>query len=695
MRNERTEQGKKFWKALKKRKRGQEKVGQLEATKKRMLLTARQFIMAYKPETVVAWRSFLVPSEIFYATGILPFTPESACALVAQDQPTTRKLIQEAEENQYEPKLCSFLKTIIGGAYEGIMPTPDFVVASPSFCGGIGSILRDASKYYGSDFFYLNIPLDSNTSESIKYVANQLRKLIELLCEKTGISVKEVEKERLPRTIELSNQAANYWKQAGELRQAIPSPISGREALGYATILSQHWGCEEIVEIYKLLCLELKGRVERRIAAVPNETLRLFWLHLSPYYSSELLEFIESQGAVIAFEEINYPFRYEMNPNDPYRALAREILVNAGRYRLFCLEWQKDIEYVLEKFKIDGVIHFGHDNCEWAKTTFPGVSNFLQKERKIPLLTLSGDCLIRERIELLRTRVQAFLEGLKAKQEAPNKIRDRSQKPLRTEDKKYFVGIDVGAATTKAVVINGEEELLGWSIFSTGSDNKRAIGRALKEALRIAGRLKPEKCSKIVATGVGRNNVTFAHREITEITCHTEGMRHFFPEIKTIIDIGGQDTKGILVDEAMFRMNDACAAGTGKFLEVIAHALEINLEELAKLDAEAKESLAISRMCTVFAQSEVVNLVAKGCLIEEIVRGVHEMVADRAIILLRQLSPKIIFPVAISGGVGINKGVVRAIERKIGKKILTPDNPQIIGALGAAIIAARNASDMN
>lgn len=689
--NDRLEQGKKFLEVLKGGEKKQEKIESLKATKQRIVLTAKQLLRAYKPETIVVWRSFLVPTEIFYATGVLPFTPEMACAAIAPNQPVIRKALQRAEGNQYEPKLCSFLKTIIGGMYEGIMPRPNLVIGSPSFCNGIGAILHDVSRYYGSDFFYLNIPLDSDSLETVEYLANQLRKLTVLLCDKTGISIKEVEEERLPRVIEFSNQAAKYWKQIEELRQSIPSPMSGREALDYATVLAQTWGSEEIVEIYKLLYSELKERIEAKIAAIPNETLRLLWLHLRPYYSDNILEILEEQGTIIAFEEVNYPSRGGMDSSNPYRSLAREILLNSGQYRI-SVKRGNDLVYLAGKFKVDGVIHFSHDNCEWTKMTFPGVSNFLQREKGIPLLNLSGDCLVKERSELLRTRLQAFLEGLKAKKEisTSHKIKDRYQRPLSVIDKEYFVGIDVGAATTKALILNGREEILGWSIFSTGSDNRKTIGRVLREAFRMTGDLSLKDCKKIVATGVGRGNVPFAHKTITEITCHTEGMKHFFSEVKTIVDIGGQDTKVIMVDEARFRMNDACAAGTGKFLETIAHALGVNLEELAKLDVEAKKALVLSRMCTVFAESEVVNLVAKGSLLEEIVRGVHEMVADRTITLLRQLSPKIISPVAISGGVAVNKGVVRAIERGIGEKILVPDNPQLIGALGAAIIAAQN-----
>lgn len=680
---DRLEQGKKFLEILRKGVKNS-KIKQLKATNKKVELTTRQFLKAYKQETILAWRTFLVPTEIFYATGVLPFTPEMFCAIISQNQSAMRKTFQKAEENQYESKLCSFLKNIIGGMYEGITPVPDIIISSPSFCNGIGSILYDASRYYGRDYFYLNIPLDVGSPEAINYLANQLKKLVLALCKKTGISIKEVEQQRLPQAIEFSNQAAKYWKQINKLRQNVPSPMSGREALDYAAVLSQNWGCQEIVEIYKLLCSELEDRVKKRIGAVPDEKLRLMWLHLRPYYSDKILEIIEKQNAAIVFEEVNFPSRNKMNTEKPYQSLAKEILSNSGRYRI-STQRAKYLVYLAKTYKVDGVIHFAHENCDWDKTTFPTVSYFLQQKHQVPLLNLNGDCLIAERDQLIKTRIQAFLEGLNTRREVVDRY--RMQRCSSIISKEFFTGIDIGATTTKTVILDNNRDIVGWSILATGSDNKRSIGRTLEQSLTMAGNLSQTKLKAIVATGVGRCNVPFSSKEITEITCHTQGIKYFFPDAKTIIDIGGQDTKVILIETGKFRMNDACAAGTGKFIETIAKTLNLNLNELAELDAKANKALILSRMCTVFAESEVVNLIAKGALLEEIIRGIHEMTADKAITLLRQLSSNFSLPIAMSGGVALNQGVVRAVERNLGTKIWVPDNPQLVGALGAAIIA--------
>lgn len=661
----------------------------LEATKRRREMTTRQLMEAYRPETVLAWRTFLIPTELCYATGVLPFTPEIACATLSRNQLAIAKAIERAEECQYDLKLCSFLKTMVGGGREDCLPTPDVIVASPCYCVEAGSVLYDMSKYYDCTFFYLNLPLHSVTPEAIEFVAGQLRTLTKLFCEKTGIGLEEVEKKRLPEAIELSDKAAKYWKAIEVLRHTIPSPMSGREALDYATVLSQAWGSEEIVEIYQLLRQEVGERVEKNITAVPNEAVRLLWLHLRPYYSNEIMRWIEEAGGVVAFEEINFPARLDMDPSDPYHSLAKEILTNAGSYRVFSDEWKGVVRYFIKDFRMDGAIHFNHENCGWIKTIFPELYHVLQGELKVPVLSVSGDCLVQGRTELLRTRVLAFLEGLKKQKEVRGaQTQKKILRKTQGVDREYFVGIDAGAATTKAVIIDSSLEIVGWGVFSTGSDNKEAAERALKEALKMADKQR-EDLIKIVVTGVGSVNIP-SHQDVTEITCHNVGMKNLFPNVRTIIDIGGQDTKAILVDENTFRMNDACAAGTGKFLEAVVRALEISWEELGKLDSLAGKALPISRMCAIFAESEIVSLVAKGSAIEEIVRGVHEMVGDKAIVLLKQLSREIVFPLAISGGVAKNQGVVRAIKRKVGGEILIPGNPQIVGAFGAAIIASRN-----
>ena len=252
-------------------------------------------------------------------------------------------------------------------------------------------------------------------------------------------------------------------------------------------------------------------------------------------------------------------------------------------------------------------------------------------------------------------------------------------------------GIDSGSLSTKAVIIDQSNRILAHMVLPTGGNNRDAALKVFTEALAQAN-LGKEDIGRIIATGYGRENIPFAHRHITEITCHAVGIHRLFPDTLTIIDIGGQDTKGIRIDSSgrveNFVMNDKCAAGTGRFLEVMANALGVSLQDLGQLSQQSVTSIKISSMCTVFAESEVVSLVAKGASVPDIVRGLHDAIAERSSILLKKLD--ILEPISMSGGVAKNKGMVKALEQKLNTAIRIPDYPQVVGALGAAIIAQKD-----
>lgn len=248
-------------------------------------------------------------------------------------------------------------------------------------------------------------------------------------------------------------------------------------------------------------------------------------------------------------------------------------------------------------------------------------------------------------------------------------------------------GIDVGSMTSEVVIMD-EGKILNYVIQPTGSNSKTAAEKAMAEALKACG-LKLTDLQHIVATGYGRINIGFATKRITEITCHGRGAYYLNSAVRTVIDIGGQDSKVIKLNAEGrvldFAMNDKCAAGTGRFLEVMAHALEVKLDNLSALSDQAKNVISISSMCTVFAESEVVSLIASGLPREDIARGLHQSVADRTAGLINRVGLE--EAVMITGGVAKNGAVVRALNEKLQTSIIIPTEPQITGALGAALLA--------
>ena len=251
----------------------------------------------------------------------------------------------------------------------------------------------------------------------------------------------------------------------------------------------------------------------------------------------------------------------------------------------------------------------------------------------------------------------------------------------------YYAGIDLGSITAKAVII-GNERVLASAITFSGYNSAETAHKVLAEALEKAD-LSPKDLTRLVATGYGRVRVPGADKQVTEITCHARGAYWLNPATRTIIDVGGQDSKGIALNDqgkvVDFVMNDKCAAGTGRFLEVMAHALEEDLDRFGELGLAAPRRAQISNTCTVFAESEVISQIAAGVPKDVIVAGIHEAIAARISGMVQRLAVR--DQVVMTGGVARNAGMARMLEEKLDRRILILPEAQITGAIGAALIA--------
>jgi predicted CoA-substrate-specific enzyme activase len=252
----------------------------------------------------------------------------------------------------------------------------------------------------------------------------------------------------------------------------------------------------------------------------------------------------------------------------------------------------------------------------------------------------------------------------------------------------YAAGVDVGSTQTKAIIINEAGQIAGRALIDTGANVVLAAERAFAEALKSASIQEPE-VEYVIGTGYGRYRVTFGNAQVTEISCHGRGAVQMFPRTRTVLDMGGQDTKAIRVSPAGeildFCMNDKCAAGTGRFLGAAATALDIPLNELGSVALRAERPVRISTTCTVFAESEVLSWLGKGKKIEDILLGVHQSIAARSIGLLRRVG--IEEEVTFTGGVARNVGMIEALNRGLGLKVNVSEESHFLGALGAALFA--------
>ncbi len=250
-------------------------------------------------------------------------------------------------------------------------------------------------------------------------------------------------------------------------------------------------------------------------------------------------------------------------------------------------------------------------------------------------------------------------------------------------------GCDVGSATGKAVVMK-DGEIASYIIIPSTTKPELTARRVMDEALGYLGIFSLDEVDYIVGTGYGRLKVPFANENVSEITCHARGAHWLCPTVRTVVDIGGQDCKVMSIDEKgnviEFVMNDRCAAGTGRFFEAMARALDCGLEGLSSLSLQSKNPATITSQCSVFAESEVITLINEGVELADIAAGLHNSIAGRLNSMVRKVG--LVEDVALTGGCAKNEGLAKALEEKLGVSVKKlPQDPQIAGAIGAALIA--------
>jgi len=251
----------------------------------------------------------------------------------------------------------------------------------------------------------------------------------------------------------------------------------------------------------------------------------------------------------------------------------------------------------------------------------------------------------------------------------------------------YTLGIDIGSTASKCVMLADGKEIVAKSLISVGAGTS-GPQRAIDEVLESAGK-KREEMAFVLATGYGRNSLmNYADKQMSELSCHAKGAHFLFPEVHTVIDIGGQDVKVLQIEDGImtnFAMNDKCAAGTGRFLDVMARVLEVDVKDLGRLGAMSTKYVGISSTCTVFAESEVISQLSMGTDKCDIINGIHKSVAGRVAGLAHRIGVR--DQVVMTGGVAQNQGIVKALQDELGHEIHTSPLTQYNGALGAALFA--------
>lgn len=331
-----------------------------------------------------------------------------------------------------------------------------------------------------------------------------------------------------------------------------------------------------------------------------------------------------------------------------------------------------------------GIIYHTIKFCDYYSFEY----TWLKEAASKPLLKIETDTTPQSSGQL-KTRLEAFGETIGV-QRMTKQTPDNAGAPMPfslSTKINYIAGIDSGSTSTDVVIMDCSHNILSSVIMATGMSASKSAQEALNRALKEAG-LAREQLGRIVATGYGRDIIDMEKETITEITCHAKGASFLFPGVRTIIDIGGQDSKVIRIDEngnvLNFIMNDKCAAGTGRFLEMQARALGLTMEEMSRIGLEWKNEVQISNMCTVFAESEVVSLVAKDTPAADIIHGLNSSVAAKTASLVRRGKGGPDY--AMTGGVSLNRGVVQCLEEVLHAPVKISGQSQLCGAIGAAIL---------
>ena len=424
----------------------------------------------------------------------------------------------------------------------------------------------------------------------------------------------------------------------------------------------------------------LKGKEEPQQNGVKDRSLNIGILGARA--NENIGKILEQRGANVAFDLTctGVGRRLFWDEKEPLKEYARGLL---SQFPCMRMEQAANRDELIRRYadSVDGIIYHTVQFCDNYAYEYAWLKDWLKK----PLLLLETDYTKQSYGQIL-TRIEAFLESLQ--KENMQKKERKPAKKMEGKNRMYVLGIDSGSTSTNAVIMDQDRKMKAFSVVRTGAKSGESAEKVLEDVLEKAG-LSREDISWIVSTGYGRVSIPFADENVTEISCHGKGAHYFNPQIRTILDIGGQDSKAIKLSEngevKDFVMNDKCAAGTGRFLEMIARTLEVSLDELGAIALTSTEEIEITSMCSVFAESEVISLIANNKEKKDISNGVCNAIAGKAYGLLRRVGLEPGF--MMTGGVAKNPGVVRAVEKKLGEKLYICEEPEIVGATGAALYA--------
>ena len=586
------------------------------------------------------------------------------------------------------PNMCSFSKAVLEEFekqdYEGMVFT--------SCCDSSRRLYDILCQQFPDKFFFcLDLPRKINDFAVTLYT-KQLQKLIDAYADFSGKTFSE------QKLLEICRECADEQKRIETGKKHDTKQKTANDAQNFDATAYQTTAPVDHTSISS-------GLADNPTADSPMNGLHIALVGARP--GSEIRQLITDHQAEITLDLTCTGIQrsYDLNSEQILPAYAHALLDQLPCMRMAAASNRQRILEAYED-RIDGIIYHTVKFCDIYAYEYTK----LHETSNLPILKIETDATAQCGGQIL-TRLEAFLESLRAQKgesmlfknkrqqsenystETQDAVSDTANaKTANTTDAPvYVMGLDSGSTSTNAVILNGNREIVASAVIRTGAKSGESAQRILEEILQKAN-LQRSDLTKIVSTGYGRVSIPFADENVTEISCHGKGAHYLNPEIRTILDIGGQDSKAIHLNEkgdvTDFVMNDKCAAGTGRFLEMMARTLEVDISELGPLSLKSTENIEISSMCSVFAESEVISLIARNKETSDIAHGIHMAIAAKAISLMRRvgLEPRFM----MTGGVAKNPGVVKVLEEQLKAPLFISEEPEIVGALGAALYGLEN-----
>jgi predicted CoA-substrate-specific enzyme activase len=552
-----------------------------------------------------------------------------------------------AEDHGWSRDICSYARTDFGSVLSGKtpvgrLPKPDLLLCCTNICQTVLFWYRVLAHHFKVPLILIDTPFiyEEATDQAVEYVKMQLEKGINTA---ERVARRDLDKGRLQDVIRYAYQASMLWLQVLETAKARPAPITAFDEFIHLAPIVEMRGEEFTVHYYRAMLEELEQRVENGVGALKNEKKRLLWDNLPIWFRvRKLSNLLAARGvALVASTYTNAwgelaPMMDPQNPLDGQGLLRRRRDPALGPL-LQALLRRPD----------------GSARAPGPGARRPGAVAGGRPQRSALLLRRAG-------------------------RDPPGRL--HGDPGSVSADAIQALGIDAGSTTTKIAGVDGSGKLI-WHLLEPTEPNIE------EQTARLADQAPQDL--PLVSTGYGRNLAKRAGRQVTEITCHAKGAFTALGHGGTLIDIGGQDSKVIVIAQdgqvKNFMMNDKCAAGTGRFLEVSAARLKVALENMGRVALQATDEVSISSTCTVFAESEIVSLLARGHKTDTILRGLHRSLIKRIASLAK--SAGLIPPLMLSGGVAQNPAVAKILEEELGHPVELPQYPQLMGAYGAALIA--------